>query len=727
MDDIIEKAKSFIKEKGSDIIPKIYNDNYINQDTIDISSLMINYIKEKIVCQNMEKILLYLEDQYILTSLYNLYRRETGVVLAPDDKKLLEDDLIKNIKKIFLVNIDKLDDNLEGKYRPKFDFHFFIPGLYPFYVEISNYISFEISGDFSRNESSFRKLKKNVLEFKKKYYKKESQLLQNLYDHVENKIIFDLLTNLPLDLMLNEYITYYLIKYYLNKYKKDLPLSDLPFGNVFLQLINLILDIRFNDNCKIIETIKNEPIKILLLKIIWLESNINYLMKIIDIYLIFKDKFDSSDNLLNSMKKTKKDLKHIENEKNTSKYNKEVNECYYLILGSICLSILPNKEFEGNVEEKDYLDAMSNALKILDNLNNDLLLHLNEMHNIDEFIQIYKVFEENDIEMTWEEMGKICVCLRKNNEIIQSNAENKFQQLYDTLKELLDLINNRLEKDDKDYYKLLNCIYYKEIKKIDDFNYRMKVLEEILKEEELVINLNEILEILLKNIMVTSSIEKFEATYKLLDTKNNFLIWLEEKLDAHDVVGKELSEVLSHYFAKKSFVYLNNIIKYKDKKDKNKIIHLEDGGNNKDKIKDKKEDKLKDKKEDIIKNKEVKENIIGIPLTIFENCIEFLELSLKKVDRFNKYNKKIYKLFAINYIKSYCFIFISLINSKSTRLKDPIKIINSIKEFKKMEKIISLYIFKTIYYKNENQIDIFLKEDYIAKYELRQYSFYKNF
>lgn len=361
--------------------------------------------------------------------------------MAPDDKKLLEDDLIKNIKKIFLVNIDKLDDNLEGKYRPKFDFHFFIPGLYPFYVEISNYISFKISGDFSRNESSFRKLKKNVLEFKKKYYKKESQLLQNLYDHVENKIIFDLLTNLPLDLMLNEYITYYLIKYYLNKYKKDLPLSDLPFGNVFLQLINLILDIRFNDNCKIIETIKNEPIKILLLKIIWLESNINYLMKIIDIYLIFKDKFDSSDNLLNSMKKTKKDLKHIENEKNTSKYNKEVNECYYLILGSICLSILPNKEFEGNVEEKDYLDAMSNALKILDNLNNDLLLHLNEMHNIDEFIQIYKVFEENDIEMTWEEMGKICVCLRKNNEIIQSNAENKFQQLYDTLKELLDLIN----------------------------------------------------------------------------------------------------------------------------------------------------------------------------------------------------------------------------------------------------------------------------------------------
>lgn len=78
MDDIIEKAKSFIKEKGSDIIPKIYNDNYINQDTIDISSLMINYIKEKIVCQNMEKILLYLEDQYILTSLYNLYRSSFG-------------------------------------------------------------------------------------------------------------------------------------------------------------------------------------------------------------------------------------------------------------------------------------------------------------------------------------------------------------------------------------------------------------------------------------------------------------------------------------------------------------------------------------------------------------------------------------------------------------------------------------------------------------------------
>ena len=56
MKNILEKAKSFTKGLGKDLIPLIYKDNYIKKNSIDIVSILKDYISEIIFVNILEKI-----------------------------------------------------------------------------------------------------------------------------------------------------------------------------------------------------------------------------------------------------------------------------------------------------------------------------------------------------------------------------------------------------------------------------------------------------------------------------------------------------------------------------------------------------------------------------------------------------------------------------------------------------------------------------------------------
>jgi hypothetical protein len=95
------------------------------------------------------------------------------------------------------------------------------------------------------------------------------------------------------------------------------------------KLINIILNLRFNKNNKIIKGNENNQIKILLIKIIWLESNTKHIGNILKIYNnnnlkeIFKNNklFDLIENEINT-----KNIRYIANDSNNPKETKEVNE-----------------------------------------------------------------------------------------------------------------------------------------------------------------------------------------------------------------------------------------------------------------------------------------------------------------------------------------------------------------------------------------------------------------
>ena len=89
-----------------------------------------------------------------------------------------------------------------------------------------------------------------------------------------------------------------------------------------------------------------------------------------------------------------KKIKYIFNEKINPEHTKEVNECYYLLLASICYSITfddieliqltdNKKDKEIQIEINHYCNKLREINNILQNLNDDLIIFLNEMYIID--------------------------------------------------------------------------------------------------------------------------------------------------------------------------------------------------------------------------------------------------------------------------------------------------------------------------------------------------------
>ena len=186
--DIIDKAKSYIEDKGNNLIEKIYNNQFINKNSIDIISILIEYIRDEIFAQYINNILNILEDNNFLTSL----------LVIDNHKELLEYDIIREIKEKYIKNIKFEKDK---KYKPKFILNFIIPGFYNFYGELSNYISQNISNEFMRNEKMLREfLKGDEISVKNNFNSKESNLLSLIYQEIKKKeFIFEIMNKIPID------------------------------------------------------------------------------------------------------------------------------------------------------------------------------------------------------------------------------------------------------------------------------------------------------------------------------------------------------------------------------------------------------------------------------------------------------------------------------------------------------------------------------------------------
>ena len=86
---LIENNEKETNYKG--IIEKIYKNNYINRNTLDIVSSLIEFIKENIFNKNIKKVLAISENKNILTNLIDIKKTKENSI----DKNLFEK-IIKN-------------------------------------------------------------------------------------------------------------------------------------------------------------------------------------------------------------------------------------------------------------------------------------------------------------------------------------------------------------------------------------------------------------------------------------------------------------------------------------------------------------------------------------------------------------------------------------------------------------------------------------------------------
>ena len=98
-------------------------------------------------------------------------------------------------------------------------------------------------------------------------------------------------------------------------------------------------------------------------------------------------------------------------------------------------------------------------------------------------------------------MTEICTILKNNNLILQTNEKIQSEELVGEFQNLVSSLNTSLADNDKNYFELLKFIFYKETKKVPDVRYRASIFQEVIKNAEVIINSNNILQILFFPIM----------------------------------------------------------------------------------------------------------------------------------------------------------------------------------------------------------------------------------
>ena len=116
-----------------------------------------------------------------------------------------------------------------------------------------------------------------------------------------------------------------------------------------------------------------------------------------------------------------------------------------------------------------------------------------------------------------ELLNNISINLKTNNDILQKDELNKNNLLNETYVKLYELINQSLNYEDKEYYELLKYIFFKEIKKVPDINYRVAIFENLIKDNEIIVYSNDILQILLKEIIIPLKEKYIKTINKILN------------------------------------------------------------------------------------------------------------------------------------------------------------------------------------------------------------------
>ena len=593
--EIIEKINNIIttRIRIGNVLKKMYEDNYVKNRSIDIASTLSKYILY-IYKQYALEILNIIENNYFLTTIMVI---NTNIEINDNkfdnysendenedeeneknpDKLYVKNKVVKNISLNYLELLlqsqkESSNDNLNKN--KQLCLLYKIPGLYNLYKEINNYIEQNIKSEFFGNEKVFRlalpKREQETQKLKNDFHEKEENLLDKLYNFVVNNDYFKILLKEQnsydsdnkkefedfIDLLLRDYITYYLLQRYQEKNNNDnTDLNSLkncePF-DIEHELILLLLRIRFRDdkekeNINIVAQNKNDQLKLSLFKIMWMESNYDYIINILEVYNIFSPLIINNDdkNLFNDIYEyIKKDnVKYIAQEKRNPEHTKEINECFYLILASICQCI----SSEGIIDKLscdygiyDYIEKCKEALPIITRLSDDLLLFLNEKYIIEEFLLIIDVANRNQLENNFSK--EVLLKLKNMSSIIQT-SENK---VFDLNKAFLDLnkyiitqLNRNVDDDMNDknddvYYSLLSNFYLKELRRLSDINYKTTILEQILSNDNIIKKSLKSFKVLFKNLL-EPEIDKFENILLNLDNKTDDVLGMIEKKKKHSI------------------------------------------------------------------------------------------------------------------------------------------------------------------------------------------------
>ena len=522
-------------------------------------------------------------------------------------------------------------------------------------------------------EHSLRKVLvgEQIEEARKKYSDKIQRFEENLKIEINKYDIFKAIfhqNNNELNLMLlDDYLKYYIIIY------SEKNNFNYLLNEKLLNFLKLIIKAKLSEthnhhyefDGSIIEFIK---------VILFTQTYINEIKCFLDIYIEIQRYCDNIEDLM--IKILEEGKIRYENSERNKPYTEIVNINFFNILESLIRATLLYS-IELNKKDKakffEYLYTLPSIEANLQKINKKFYLFSKELYNVRSLIKIDEAYKSNheQFEINFE---KIMNNLMKQSE--QFYSEN-FDKLYNLILELLTIIDGTFKEKNDTYINLLFFIFKSQYKNIYEEEIRIKLLTHFFQNKSLLIKSQIFLSETLKDIKPEFPSKKAKKTEEEITKEciDNFMNLNSDKLKKFKAVidicknieSPEFSEILLYFFEGQCQSYFATILqKHKNKYDLKCCENL----------------------------------LLKTSLTYLKKAIQYL------YEHKNNYDNNLLKLFAIAYIKTYCYYYVDInfTNKDNCNWKEINEVFNDKDDIanKNIRKVRNIYFWRLYCKKFEN-------------------------
>ena len=705
----------YLKKKNNIIKELFDNKNGNFQRDGDFISSIFYYLEKDINTYLLQLLFYFEKNQILLTKLI-----KTDFYLKYKEIKNYIEDLIndfsfeKNSKDV--LAIDRIQSNNVGIVILNLN----IPSAKRNFETIMKYIKEDIYEDYLNNDQYLIKIrndqikkleegalnkheKQNIKTLINKGEKTKRNLEEKISNNFKSITLFESLlknnNNELIEIILEDYFNYFLYK----NFKESNP-------SVYLSLIKIILCskkiVDMFDNIDNIDNIDIYNIDEVFIALFRKEKNIyNSLIHYIAICEIYCEIIIQLFSIIKILIQyfsyfDSKKLLYIINQ-NKIKYNhsgniyeeKEKNdERFYIIIESLITYIIEKLNEINSFEESDFyefLRELINIFELIEQIYIYFSINSNNFNNIKILSQLIKDILNNpniNREQICDILYKTISFFKEEESLLEENTKK------DKTKELIEILiklNNEIKlifSKDKNAIEIF--IYGIQINKIKNISYIQEIISLIFKNDDLIPECEQFIKYFLSKKDLTPSFEEnkndfmklFNDTNTNLQNTNLFLHLLNEKQ------SEILDETILFYFDKILNEYFTKLEEYYSKDNIEKIYIY---------------DKLAFK--------------------YFSLCVEQLQNIIKTgVSPIGEFSKLI-KLYSISYIKNYLYNYIRIITNNELYNQYSFISINNFLNDSRLDnnlvKVIQIYIFKLVYFKNNKNFDSFIE---FMKHEYRE-------
>ena len=724
------------KTEQKDILSDILKKNYFSRDDVGIISVIKKHIIE-LFTDNLTQFVFKTEkDHFLSTFIFNQLFNNVDIknneikeekkdnnIIIEEKNDIKEDKIVekeknyymgnKLVKKYIEIYLETLDISQTARFKKKIKNNKItillglrLPGIRININVFKKYIKDELKDKFFENEKNLRELypeegedgeegdQNAIFGNQIKQYKNRIKNEQkNMETEIYKNEIFQKLIEFGKDFQEDnrQFFDWLLEDYYLLFLAENLQDIKNSFNDLedYKNFLKKMVYLRFNLG----NEEETDPIRLIAMKMVWLESNSEYISILLNIYkkisLQEKNLFMKIDKIINN-----NEIKY-EISVRVLAHTEEVNAPYFYIMESLLKLLTTDPEIYINLKGQDYYDFINalkgiaqDALRIV----RELDVFSKEVFTIQQFLSIEENFNFVN-KSNSENILKVLQILSEHssfmNEILVDNLKyegicNSIQKLYEFLKENLGNTDN--------FIQLMLNYFVAEIKKVENDYYYKKIISIILENPKLLTKSYPFMNYLIR-ILVT--IDPDSILENLDKMKNNQNLHIELINNANNDILNEIilsifENQFNSYFDSIPNMSIDDLEKYFPRYFEYQKTH---GKNNPCFI------------------------LFDLSLDLFKNCTNFLEAIFnnrkdKKEEKIN--NENLCILYCIAYLKMYlnkCMYYNHTNNQEFLYFDEIHKAIegNANNYFRKMIKI---YAFKVFFYLLNNNYQDFASYHY---------------